>query len=120
MSNRGRARHGEADIRGTAASSPLGCPAWRTMAFTEHDPDLSRFTSSHQLDVVLVEDHRLFREGLVELLGAVDPRLKVTATCDSAEEALKVIPRLMPDVVLMDIHLSEMSGIQAIQRLAVL
>jgi DNA-binding NarL/FixJ family response regulator len=90
------------------------------MAFTEHHSDLSRFTSTDQLDVVLVEDHRLFREGLVELLGATDPRLNVAATCDSAEEALQLIPRLLPDVVLMDIHLSEMSGITAIRRLSVL
>jgi DNA-binding NarL/FixJ family response regulator len=96
-----------------------GCAARLDMAFTEHHPHLSRFTSSDQLDVVLVEDHRLFREGLVELLGAVDPRLNVAAACDSAEEALALIPRLLPDVVMMDIHLAEMSGIQAIKRLAV-
>ena len=85
------------------------------MAFTEHDAELSRFTSRGQVDLVIVEDHRLFREGLVELLGASDPGLRVVATCDSAEQALSVIPRLMPDVVLMDIHLSEMSGIAAMR-----
>jgi DNA-binding NarL/FixJ family response regulator len=90
------------------------------MAFTEHQSDLSRFTSRDQLDVVLVEDHRLFREGLVELLGAVDPSLRVAASCDSAEQALEVVPRMLPDVVIMDIHLTQMSGIQAIRRLAVL
>jgi len=90
------------------------------MAYTEHPQELSRFTSRDQIDVVIVEDHRLFREGLVELLAASDPWLRVTATCESAEQALELIPRLMPDVVLMDIHLSEMSGIQAIGRLAVL
>jgi DNA-binding NarL/FixJ family response regulator len=90
------------------------------MAFTEHRPDLSRFTIRDQIDLVIVEDHRLFREGLVELLGAVDADLRVAAACDSAEEALEVIPRLLPDVVLMDIHLSEMSGTDAIRRLAVL
>jgi len=90
------------------------------MAFTEHQSDLARFTSRDQLDVVLVEDHRLFREGLVELLGAVDPRLRIAASCGSAEQALEVVPRLLPDVVIMDIHFSEMNGIQAIRRLAIL
>jgi DNA-binding NarL/FixJ family response regulator len=90
------------------------------MAFTEHQPDLARFTSRDQIDVVIVEDHRLFREGLVELLGIVDPEVHVAATCDSAEEAVALIPRLLPDVVMMDIQLSEMSGVQAIKRLAVL
>jgi DNA-binding NarL/FixJ family response regulator len=90
------------------------------MAFTDHQSELSRFASRDQIDLVIVEDHRLFREGLVELLAAADPGLRIAATCGSAEHALQVIPRLMPDVVLMDIHLSEMSGIHAIQRLAVL
>ena len=90
------------------------------MAFTEHQPDLSRFTSRDQLDLVIVEDHRLFREGLVELLAAEDPYLRVAATCDSAEQAIEVIPPLLPDVVLMDLHLSGMSGTHAIRRLAVL
>jgi DNA-binding NarL/FixJ family response regulator len=90
------------------------------MAYTEYQPEVSRFTSRDQIDVVFVEDHRLFREGLVELLGMTDPGLRVVGTCDSAEQALEEIPRLMPDVVMMDIHLSEMTGIQAIRRLAVL
>ena len=90
------------------------------MASTKHLPHGTLDTDRDQVDVVLVEDHRLFRQGLTELLAAVDPGLRVTGACDSAEEALRVIPRLMPDVVLMDIHLAEMSGIHAIQRLAVL
>jgi DNA-binding NarL/FixJ family response regulator len=90
------------------------------MAFTEHQAELSRFTNRDQIAVVIVEDHRLFREGLVELLGAADPGLQFVGRCDSAEQALEVIPRLMPDVVLMDIHLSELSGIHAIERLAVM
>jgi DNA-binding NarL/FixJ family response regulator len=97
----------------------FGCPAGLDMAFTEHQPDLARFTSRDQIAVVIVEDHRLFREGLVELLGVVDPNVHVAATCDSAEEAVALIPRLMPDVVMMDIHLSQMSGVHAIERLAV-
>jgi NarL family two-component system response regulator LiaR len=89
------------------------------MAFTEHQPDVSRFTRD-QVDVVIVEDQRLYREGLTELLATVDPGLRMAGGCDSAEDALKVIPRLMPDVVLMDIHLAGMSGIDAIRRLGVL
>jgi DNA-binding NarL/FixJ family response regulator len=91
------------------------------MAYTEHTPP--RFThapDTDRVDVVIVEDHRLYRQGLTELLAVVDPEIRATGLCDSAEEALEVIPRLMPDVVLMDVHLAEMTGIQAIRRLAVL
>jgi DNA-binding NarL/FixJ family response regulator len=90
------------------------------MAFTEHQTDVPRIIRRDQIDVVIVEDHRLYREGLTELLATTDPALRVTGGCDSAEEALDVVPRLMPDVVLMDIHLAGMSGIDAIRRLAVL
>jgi DNA-binding NarL/FixJ family response regulator len=90
------------------------------MAFTEHQHDIPRFTSREQVDVVIVEDHRLYREGLAELLGAVDPELRVTGAFGSAEEAVATIPELVPDVVLMDIHLSAMSGIHAIRQLALL
>ena len=91
------------------------------MAFTRHPShDVHGASDRDQVAVVIVEDHRLFRQGLTELLTAVDPGLRVTGACDSAEEALEVIPHLMPDVVLMDIHLAEMSGIHAIERLAVL
>lgn len=90
------------------------------MAFTEHQHDIPRFTASEQVDVVIVEDHRLYREGLAELLAAVDPELRVTGAFGSAEEAVASIPELVPDVVLMDIHLSAMSGIHAIRQLALL
>src|SRR4051812_10317507 len=90
------------------------------MAFTEHPSHVPGASDRDQVDVVIVEDHRLFRQGLAELLAAFDPGLLVTGACDSAEEALEVIPHVMPDVVLMDIHLAEMSGIHAIERLAVL
>jgi DNA-binding NarL/FixJ family response regulator len=118
-SKRGRVRHGKADTRGThlRPRCPVGCA---DMAFTEHQTEVPRFAHGDLVDVVIVEDHRLYREGLTEMLAATDPQLRVTAACDSAEDALEVIPRLMPDVVLMDIHLSAMSGIDAIQRLGVL
>ena len=90
------------------------------MAFTEHQSEGSRLAHGEQLDVVIVEDHRLFRQGLTELLAAEDPGLCVTGVCDSAEEAMRVVPQLMPDVALMDIHLAAMSGIDAIRRLSVL
>jgi len=91
------------------------------MAYTEHTPPRFDYAvASDRIEMVIVEDHRLYRQGLTELLAVVDPEIRTTGTCDSAEEALEVIPRLMPDVVLMDIHLAEMSGIQAIRRLAVL
>ena len=118
-SRRGRVRHEEADTRGTHARQTLP-RRLRSMAFTQHQHDISRFTSRDHVDVVIVEDHRLYRQGLTEMLAAVEPSLRVTGAFGSAEEGLAAIPELMPDVVLMDIHLSAMSGIHAIQQLALL
>jgi DNA-binding NarL/FixJ family response regulator len=66
--------------------------------------------------VALVEDDPQVREGLRSLLGA-SPGFRCVAACSSAEEALQRLPSLSPDVVLMDIHLPGMSGIECIRRL---
>jgi DNA-binding NarL/FixJ family response regulator len=72
------------------------------------------------VEVFLVEDHGFFRQGLGRLLAGNDPLIRVSGETESAEEALRRIPDLLPDVVLMDIHLPEMTGIEAIRRLSVL
>jgi DNA-binding NarL/FixJ family response regulator len=66
--------------------------------------------------VALVEDDPQVREGLVSLISSA-PGFHCAAACASAEEALKRLPPLSPEVVLMDIHLPGMSGIECIRRL---
>jgi DNA-binding NarL/FixJ family response regulator len=90
------------------------------MSFTDQQREARYQRASDLVEVFLVEDHGLFRQGLSELLAANDPALRVAGSATSAEEALKQIPELLPDVVLMDIHLPGMSGTEAIRRLAVL
>ncbi|MBN2506387.1 MAG: response regulator transcription factor [Verrucomicrobia bacterium] len=63
------------------------------------------------ITVGIVEDNTLFREGLERLL-ADTPGMRCACACGSAEEALHRIPRLQPDVVLMDLHLPNRSGIE--------
>ena len=66
--------------------------------------------------VAIVEDNRDFRATLEKYLNEA-PGFRSLCACGSAEEALKVIPRMMPDVVLMDIHLPGMSGMDCTRRL---
>ena len=68
-------------------------------------------TDDTNVSVAIVEDNRDTRLSWARLLEA-HPRVKCVATCESAEVALKRIPELRPQVVLMDINLPGMSGIQ--------
>jgi DNA-binding NarL/FixJ family response regulator len=73
--------------------------------------------ATDRVEVFLVEDHGYFREGMSELIQAHDPGINIAGDAGSAEEALRRIPELQPDVVLMDIHLPGLSGIEAIRQL---
>lgn len=68
------------------------------------------------LRVALVEDKPDVRESWARLISS-QPDLECVCTCASAEEALKVIPEANPDVILMDIFLPRMSGIECTARL---
>ncbi len=64
------------------------------------------------LRVLVVEDHPLFRKGVVALLEAV-PDLAVAGVATTGEEAVTQAAALRPDVVLMDLQLPGISGIEA-------
>ncbi|HEY4416776.1 MAG TPA: response regulator transcription factor [Verrucomicrobiae bacterium] len=66
--------------------------------------------------VSIVEDNRGTRESLTELLGRA-PALRFVSAHPSGEEALARIPTEAPDVVLMDINLPKMNGIECVARL---
>jgi DNA-binding NarL/FixJ family response regulator len=68
------------------------------------------------ISIAIVEDNRSFRTKLVNFLNE-SPGYHCACACDSAEDALKVIPQFLPDVVLMDIHLPSMSGVDCTRRL---
>jgi DNA-binding NarL/FixJ family response regulator len=66
--------------------------------------------------VMVVEDDQGLREQLVELLGSA-PDIACVGACASGKEALRQIPARNPDVVLMDIRLPDISGIQCVAEL---
>ena len=69
-----------------------------------------------KIRVMIVEDSRVVREFLEYLIDR-DPRLEVAASLDSAEEALRLLHRVSPDVISLDIRLPGMNGFQATQRI---
>jgi len=69
----------------------------------------------HPLRVVVVDDHTLFREGLSALLSST-PDTEVVGEAGTGTEALVRIDALRPDVVLMDIMMPDMNGIDATRQ----
>ena len=65
--------------------------------------------------IVVVEDQPLFRRGLIDLLGAEG--FRVDGSAGTVREAIEVVAARMPDIVLMDLQLSDGSGIDATRRL---
>ena len=77
------------------------------------------FSAKSPLKVALVEDQPKVRENWSWLINSF-PDLTCVCTCKTGEEALRVIPEAAPDVVLMDIFLPRMSGIECTSRLKTL
>ncbi|MCP2014867.1 DNA-binding NarL/FixJ family response regulator [Deinococcus sp. HSC-46F16] len=69
-------------------------------------------TDPHPVRVLLVDDHAVVRQGLRLFLG-LDPSLEVVGEAANGEEALAEAGRLHPDVVVMDLMMPVMDGIQA-------
>jgi DNA-binding NarL/FixJ family response regulator len=68
------------------------------------------------ITVVLVDDHAVVREGYLRLLESAGD-VRVVGEAASAAEACKVAAQCRPDVVVMDISLPDMSGIEGMRRL---
>jgi DNA-binding NarL/FixJ family response regulator len=66
--------------------------------------------------IAIVEDNKTIRESLMEFVHA-DPEYSCVCACSTAEEALEAIPRHQPDIVLMDIQLPKLSGIECTAQL---
>ena len=66
--------------------------------------------------IAIVEDNKVIRESLMEFVHA-DPECRCVCACATAEEALKILPKHEPDIVLMDIQLPNMSGIDCLAQL---
>lgn len=68
------------------------------------------------LTIMIVDDHPLMRRGIRQLL-ALEPRLEVVAEANNGTEALAEARRLSPDVILLDLNMKGMSGLDTLQAL---
>src|SRR5690606_7326271 len=65
-----------------------------------------------QIRIIIVDDHQLVREGIASMLSGVRG-IEVAALASSGEEAINIAREADPDVVLMDITMPGMNGIEA-------
>lgn len=66
-----------------------------------------------EYEILIVEDHPVFREGLKALFASA-PDLRVAGEAEDGRQGIEFVKELAPDLVLMDLSLPEMSGIEAI------
>lgn len=78
---------------------------------------MKKSTATEPVSVVIVEDDPRIRQSLVTILSH-DDSVKCLAAFASAEEALVHLPELKPKVVLMDINLGGMDGVECVRHLA--
>src|ERR1700733_8425261 len=78
-------------------------------ASMQHSPNLP-------VRVALVKDQRKIRESWTRLIESF-PDFRCLCACASGEEAVRLIPAMRPDIILMDILLPGMSGIECTTRL---
>ncbi|WP_048601425.1 response regulator [Rubeoparvulum massiliense] len=66
--------------------------------------------------IVLVDDHLLFREGLKRILQMED-NMEIIGEAGTGREAVKLVEELNPDVVLMDINMPDLNGVDATEQI---
>jgi DNA-binding NarL/FixJ family response regulator len=68
--------------------------------------------------ILLVDDHEIVREGIRTLIARSRPEWEICGEARDGEEALEAVRNLKPDVVILDVTMPKMSGLEAAPRIA--
>jgi DNA-binding NarL/FixJ family response regulator len=68
--------------------------------------------------ILIVDDHEIVREGIRTLIGRSRPEWEICGEAANGEEAIETVTALKPDVVVLDITMPKMSGLEAAPRIA--
>lgn len=69
------------------------------------------------IKVLIADDHKLFRQGLVGLMETLDDVVEVIGEAATGREAIQLAEQLQPDIILMDIYMPEGDGLQATKEI---
>ena len=72
--------------------------------------------SNSSIRIMIIDDHPVVRAGLASMLST-QPDMEVVASASGGVEALKLLETIAPDVILMDLRMSGMSGLEAIRAI---
>lgn len=70
-----------------------------------------------KIRALIADDHKLFRQGLIGLINTHDELIEVVGEAESGVEAIRLAGILKPDVILMDIYMPELDGLQALRQI---
>jgi DNA-binding NarL/FixJ family response regulator len=69
------------------------------------------------IKVLIADDHKLFRQGLIGLMRTREDLVEVLGEASTGTEAIELAEKLQPDVILMDIYMPEVDGLQAAKEI---
>jgi CheY-like chemotaxis protein len=103
---------------------PLQADELAEVASMDHADDSGVLHPAHRpaangerlVRVLLADDHQIVREGIASILSA-QPAIAVVAQARDGEEAVTLARRLHPDVIVMDVNMPRMNGIEATRRI---
>ena len=69
-----------------------------------------------QVQVVIVDDHVMVREGIKQLLE-MDGDIRIIGEASDGEEGIRVVEKTDPDVILLDVNMPKMNGLEMLQKM---